>query len=363
MAAISLCMIAKDEEEVLARCLSSICQAVDEIIVVDTGSCDGTKAAAREFTDQVYDFLWQEDFSAARNFSFSKGHMEYLMWLDADDVVPGRERERLLELKGRLDTERPDVVMLPYDVAFDEAGNPTLSFYRERIIRRCAAARWRGRVHEAIQPFGRITRENIRIEHHKIKSPDPGRNLRIFEAMRRAGEPFGPRELYYYGKELYYHKQYHDAARQFERFLSGGGGGMAERLDACRHKADCLCRLGDRKRALEALYSAFLVSWPTPELYCDLGAWHFAAKQYAAAASWYWRAVSFAGPWPEGGFIQTDFYGYVPYLGLCACMMRLGRFGEAAFFNEMAEQRKPGSSTCAANRNYLAGIENGKGQN
>ena len=73
--------------------------------------------------------------------------------------------------------------------------------------------------------------------------------------------------------------------------------------------------------------------------------------------------MSFAGPWPEGGFIQTDFYGYVPYLGLCACMMRLGRFGEAAFFNEMAEQRKPGSSTCAANRNYLAGIENGKGQN
>ena len=44
-------------------------------------------------------------------------------------------------------------------------------------------------------------------------------------------------------------------------------------------------------------------------------------------------------------------------------MMRLGRFEEAAFFNEMAEQRKPGSSTCAANRNYLAGIENGKGQN
>lgn len=100
MAAISLCMIAKDEEEVLARCLSSICQAVDEIIVVDTGSCDGTKAAAREFTDQVYDFLWQEDFSAARNFSFSKGRMEYLMWLDADDVVPDRERERLWSLRG-----------------------------------------------------------------------------------------------------------------------------------------------------------------------------------------------------------------------------------------------------------------------
>lgn len=73
MAAISLCMIAKDEEEVLARCLSSICQAVDEIIVVDTGSCDGTKAAAREFTDQVYDFCGRRTFLRRGTFRFPKG--------------------------------------------------------------------------------------------------------------------------------------------------------------------------------------------------------------------------------------------------------------------------------------------------
>ena len=67
MTELSLCMIVKNEEERLARCLSGVQGAVDEIIIVDTGSRDATKEAARRFTDRVYDFAWIDDFAAARN--------------------------------------------------------------------------------------------------------------------------------------------------------------------------------------------------------------------------------------------------------------------------------------------------------
>ena len=65
-------MIVKNEENVLKRCLDSIYDLMDEIIIVDTGSTDRTKEIAAEYTDKIYDFTWVYDFSAARNFSFSK---------------------------------------------------------------------------------------------------------------------------------------------------------------------------------------------------------------------------------------------------------------------------------------------------
>ena len=69
---ISLCMIVKNEEDVIARCLDSVSRCVDEIIIADTGSSDRTKEICRDFTDKVFDFDWTDDFAAARNFSFSK---------------------------------------------------------------------------------------------------------------------------------------------------------------------------------------------------------------------------------------------------------------------------------------------------
>ena len=72
MITISLCMIVKNEEKILERCLDSIADLVDEIIIADTGSADGTREIAARYTEHVYDFPWVDDFSAARNFVFSK---------------------------------------------------------------------------------------------------------------------------------------------------------------------------------------------------------------------------------------------------------------------------------------------------
>ena len=113
MITVSLCMIVKNEAKVLARCLDSIADLMDEIIIVDTGSTDETKQIAAKYTDKLYDFTWIGDFSAARNFAFSKAGMEYIYSADADEVVDGRNREAFRRLKETLLPEI-DIVQMYY---------------------------------------------------------------------------------------------------------------------------------------------------------------------------------------------------------------------------------------------------------
>ena len=96
---LSVCLIVKDEEQVLERCLSCAAAFADEIVVVDTGSSDNTVEIAKQFTDKVYFFKWCDDFSAARNFAFEKAGCDLVMWLDADDVITDENCAKIARLK------------------------------------------------------------------------------------------------------------------------------------------------------------------------------------------------------------------------------------------------------------------------
>ena len=99
MITISLCMIVKNEEKTLDRCLSCVAELMDEIIVVDTGSTDRTKEIAARYTDRIYDFAWVDDFSAARNYAFSKATGDYIYSADADEFLDEENRVRFRLLK------------------------------------------------------------------------------------------------------------------------------------------------------------------------------------------------------------------------------------------------------------------------
>ncbi|VYU41755.1 Chondroitin synthase [Clostridium tertium] len=84
---ISLCMIVKNEGKHLEKSLDSIVNYIEDIVIVDTGSTDNTKEIARRYTNKVYDFKWCNDFSKARNFSISKAANDWVLILDADEVI------------------------------------------------------------------------------------------------------------------------------------------------------------------------------------------------------------------------------------------------------------------------------------
>ena len=106
-------MIVKNEAAILSRCLDSVCDLMDEIIIVDTGSTDDTKAVAAKYTDRIYDFAWNNDFSAARNFSFSLANMDYIYAPDADEILDEENRKRFLLLKEALLPEI-EIVQMKY---------------------------------------------------------------------------------------------------------------------------------------------------------------------------------------------------------------------------------------------------------
>lgn len=155
MITISLCMIVKDEEAVLARCLDSVKDLVEEIIIVDTGSTDKTREIAYRYTDKVYDFKWVNDFSKARNYAFSKATKDYQMWLDADDIITKDNGDKIKRLKLNLDVS-VDIVTFKYYTHFDQYGKPTLTSTRGRLMKREKNYVWNDPVHEYIELRGNI---------------------------------------------------------------------------------------------------------------------------------------------------------------------------------------------------------------
>ena len=151
MITISLCMIVKNEEEVLERCLNSLKGLMDEIIIVDTGSTDSTKEIAARYTDKIYDFSWCDDFAAARNFSFSKATQEYIYAPDADEVLDDTNRRRFMMLKAALLPEI-EIVQMKYITPskFNTVQNSS-SEYRPKLFKRLRTFTWINPVHETVR--------------------------------------------------------------------------------------------------------------------------------------------------------------------------------------------------------------------
>jgi len=356
MVSISLCMIVKNEEEVLGRCLDSAADLVDEIVIADTGSTDRTKEIAARYTDKIFDFPWRDDFAAARNESFAHASMDYCMWLDADDVLLDEDRTAFRELKETLDPA-VSVVMAPYHTGFDEGGRVTFSYFRERLIKNRAGMRWEGAVHEAVTPMGRIHYADFAVTHRKTRPSDPDRNLRIYQAQLREGKTLEPRQQFYYGRELYYHQRWDEALAVFETFLTEGRGWVENCIDACCHCAYCQEKLGQSERALAALFRAFAYDRPRAEVCCELGRWFFERARYSQAIYWYALALTCPRDDCRGGFVSPDCYGYLPCIQLCVCYDRLGDRERAKEFNELAAACKPGDPAAAHNRAYFQTLE------
>ncbi len=349
---LSVCLIVKDEEAVLARCLRCASQFADEIVVVDTGSTDDTKQIAYSFTENVYEFSWQDNFADARNFAFSKGTCDYLMWLDADDVITEENIQKILLLKQTM-SPTVDLVMMQYQVAFDEQDVPVFSYERERMVKRGVGFFWQGAVHEAIVPAGEILHSDIAIEHRKQGPGDPDRNLRIYQAMLSRGESLEPRAQYYYARELYYHAQYKQAIDVFQAFLKQGKGWIENNINACQDLALCYQKLDQPEQAIQALLQSFVYDAPRAETCCELGHCFYQKRMFDTAVFWYQTALSRPLDLSRG-FVQPDCYGFIPNLQLCLCYDAMGQWEKAAEYNERAAEYKPEHPAIAYNRGYFA---------
>lgn len=219
---ISLCMIVKDEENNLQRCLDSVAEAVDEIIIVDTGSSDKTVQIAEGAGAKVLSHVWKGDFSAARNAALELAEGEWILFLDADEVLEPSARQAL-RLAAELDNEGYFIEIL--NLIGSEGSIEVCPDLVFRMFRNRPENRFHGAIHEQIadvilknnkQANFQIA-ENVTIRHYGylsqqiIEKDKKNRNLAIIK-KELENDPDNQTLRYHYGVELFRMNRFVEAA-------------------------------------------------------------------------------------------------------------------------------------------------------
>ncbi|MGX5481508.1 tetratricopeptide repeat-containing glycosyltransferase family 2 protein [Bacillus thuringiensis] len=351
---ISLCMIVKDEEQTISRCLESVQDIVDEIIIVDTGSTDKTKELVKKYNAKIYNFKWINDFSAARNFAFSKATKKYILWLDADDIIESKDKKMFLQLKSTLDT-KIDAVSMKYNLNFDTEGNPTFSIKRYRLVKRNKNFQWHGFIHEYLEVYGNLIDSDISIAHKKEKAYTD-RNLKIYQKQLAEGKKFSPRDTYYYANECKDHQLYAIAIEWYTKFLKEKKGWVEDNIQACLKKAECHLNLKNVEKAINSCLHSFIYDVPRAEICCQLGSIFLEKKEYDKAIYWYHAALKSSKP-TNASFIRESCYTWLPHLQLCVCYNRINNNEKSIYHNEKAAQFIPNHPSVKYNKDYFNNLE------
>ncbi|WP_186580969.1 tetratricopeptide repeat-containing glycosyltransferase family 2 protein [Aquibacillus kalidii] len=354
MITISLCMIVKNEEDTIARCLDSVKDLVDEIIIVDTGSTDNTKEIVSQYTEQILDFQWIDNFAAARNFAFKNAKMDFTFWLDADDVLMEDDRQKFLKLKEELDTTI-DSVTMHYNLNLDKNGKVITSLRRNRLVKRENNFQWHGPVHEYLEVWGNILHSEVAVTHCSIHH-DSDRNLLLYENRLKNGEQFSPRDIFYYANELLEHDRLEDAIKYYKQFLATNNGWVEDYITACGRLADCYYAIGDYENELHFILKSFKYDSPRADFCCRLGYRFLHNNHTDQALFWYKLATQLEKPIDNLGIINHACWTWLPHLQLCVCYSQLGNNTLAYEHNEIARRYQPDNPSILHNKQYLENL-------
>jgi glycosyltransferase involved in cell wall biosynthesis len=256
---LGLCMIAKNEEKNIRRCIESAAPIVDEIVVVDTGSTDQTAKIARELGARVFSCPWSDDFSAARNYALAKADAKWLLLLDADEALFPEDYPALLEFIEETKYDGAHFSVYNY-LGAQKSDNYTLH-NAFRLLRNCGDYEFVGEIHEQIarkdkQPIvERFPVLTVRLHHYGYmddavqEKQKRSRNLSI---LRRQLEnmPENPFLLFNVGNEYIAQNDFRGALSYYERSFDGFNAEEAYAPHLLLRMASCHENLRQYKSAL-----------------------------------------------------------------------------------------------------------------
>lgn len=344
---LSLHMIVRNSERKLQRTFNSVKTFVDEIIIVDTGSTDGTKELAKSLGAEVYDFKWIDDFSAARNFALSKTTGDWVMWLDAGDVIYPDAIERFEFFKNNPVFDDPNCDV-NYIVGFlnreyDENGNPYVVHATPRLAKKSADPHWVMPIHEAFvvdNPISEVDELLVVDDPEGQLKPASKRNLDIIEDLIKRGDD-PARNHYLRVRELYYLGRYQQAVENYKlihRFPLDNG----SLYDLYLFTARSFNKLGNKEKEREMLLGAVFCMPQLPDAFVMLGDIEFSNKQWERAIPYYRAALR------EPGQVKTwvktiPYHTYEPLEKLGQCYEKLNDLGAAVYFYNKAMDVAPWS--------------------
>lgn len=319
MVTFSLCMIVKNEESVLDRCLSSLAPYMDEIIIADTGSSDNTKQIAGKYTDQIYDFAWTGSFADARNFVASKATKEYIYTADADEYLEPADQKKLQELKSVLLPEIEIVQMLYCTPAKVSTVYNFEKEYRPKLYRRRREFVWIDPIHETLRLDPVVFDSEIEVQHRPADN-HAGRDLAAFVRMAEQGIKLSKKLHHMYAMELFRMGTQEDFKRAEAVFLA-----TMEQIDRSEdeiREAVCVLTRGYRLQGDVSHFLAYgmrdAVMQPSAELCCELGAYFEEQGDFEEAVMWYQNALT-----ETESLLDLRTSGEIPQEGISRCTRKM----------------------------------------
>ena len=334
MITISVCMIVKDEEAVLARCLNSLSGLADEIIIVDTGSRDATKEVASRYTDKIYDYSWNDDFAAARNESIAKATMDYIYIADADEVIDEENRERFRILKQTLLPEI-DIVQMKYANQLEY--NTTYNFdveYRPKLYKRVRSFRFVDPIHESVLLSPVVYDSDIVIMHLPQES-HAARDLNIFRKVIDREGKLSAKLYEMYARELFVAGTDEDFIRAAAYYSR-----VAENEDCSERQRriyECvLTRAYRLKKDMNGLLKYSLKNLAegkaSAEVCYELGEYFYSLKDVKEAALWFYNAA-----YETECELNIRYGGDYPLKRLADCYRDMGMKKEEEAYRALSE--------------------------
>lgn len=300
---ISACYIVKNEEHNLAKSIESLKKAVDEIIVVDTGSDDNTKKIAASFGAKIFDFTWQDDFASVRNYALSKAEGQWIVFIDADEYFTEASSQQLRSyIKSQHKAgKRGAFLVHRHDIDVDNNNELLVDVLVLRIFFKNSSYAYKGIIHEELMEDDRhiedihiVSKQQLLLLHSgystSVSYAKAKRNLTLLQ--KELSTTDNPSRLYMFLADAYLGiddkekaKYYAEldvaqgrrpttyASRSYRILLQlslDRGESANERLSLCEASvhdfpenpefradlAECLAVVGDYKRAVEEMNQA-----------------------------------------------------------------------------------------------------------
>lgn len=355
MAKISLCMIVKDEAKQLDTCLKSlqvryeeglIAYPVDEIIIC-SNNAEVAKVATKHKA-QYFKYKWKDDFSHARNFSFSKAKGDVIFWLDADDVVIGAEN--LPKLAKLITDGKCDWISLEYLYEKDDQGRVLMRHFKPRLTRKDSGI-WKKSVHENFEPVGDVViarDSSVVIDHQSKNNKDRSgkRNLSILlKEYQKDQENTDPRTLYYLGNTLMAMEKFEEAIPFYTLHVSKCGW-PEEKYFSLHYLSHCHAWTGNTDNAINFALEAIKIfpSWSLA--YFNLGEYYSMKKDYKKAIEWLLTGLEKDKPDPAVYFTNDLDYTVYPLGRLADAYLYTGNYELALNIAKKLIKENPDDPQC-----------------
>lgn len=295
-----------EEAKKLNNCLASIAEHVDEICITITGENKKVEKVAKSHNAKISHFEWVDDFAAARTFNFSQCTGDWILWLDADDIVWGGEKlKKFIRMAEGVGVAG---LQMYYEYGHDDNGNVTDSHWKTQLVKNDGSTEWKGRIHEDLLQKRQCTWSQIpateALRIHTAKKEDNHahheRNIAILEQVR-AEEPEEPRTYIYLGRSYTALGRYNEALEALSEFVKRSGWDE-ERYEAKCLMGECFERLEKPTEALMAFSDALLEDERCPKAYVFKARIYLAQEDYKNVLVMLGLAQSIKDPKP--GLVQ-----------------------------------------------------------